>query len=54
MIAEKSGVINFKSQKDIIADRQKKTEKQYQELQKRVGKIIKSNYHQAQNTLSQR
>jgi hypothetical protein len=49
MTMEKSGVIEFKSQKDIIADRQKKTEQQYQELQKRIGKIIKSNYHLAQS-----
>jgi hypothetical protein len=49
IITEKSGVIEFKSQKDIIADRQKRTKQQYQELQKRVGKIIQNNYHLAQS-----
>lgn len=47
----KSGVIKFRSQKDIIADRQKETELQYKELQKRVGKIVKTNYSLASNIL---
>ncbi|MCP1161207.1 MULTISPECIES: hypothetical protein [Bacillus] len=51
MIVKESGVIEFKSQKDIIADRQKKTDQQYKELQKRVGRIVKSNYRLTQNTL---
>jgi prefoldin subunit 5 len=44
-----SGIVEFKSQKDIIADRRKQTEQQLQELQKRVGRIIQSNYHLAQS-----
>jgi len=47
IITEKSGVVEFKSQQEIIADRQKKTDQQYQELQKRVGKIIRQNYRLA-------
>lgn len=54
IIKEKSGVVEFKSQKDIIADRQKKTDQQYRDLQKRIGRIMKSNYHLAQSSLSER
>lgn len=45
---EKSGVVQFRNQKEIIADRQKRTQLEYQELQKRVGNIIKTNYHLSQ------
>ncbi|WP_274856946.1 hypothetical protein [Bacillus methanolicus] len=49
---KKSGVIEFKNQRDIIADRQRKTDQQYRDLQKRVSKIIKSNYHITESVLS--
>lgn len=46
----RSGIVEFKKQKDIIADRQKKTDQQYLALQKRVGKIIQTNHYLAQST----
>jgi hypothetical protein len=50
---EKSGVVEFRNQRDIIADRQKQTEQRYQALQKRVGKIIHTNNHLAQVSISE-
>lgn len=48
----KSGLVEFKTQRDIIADRQKKTDQQYRELQKRVGTLLKTNYLIAQSVKS--
>ncbi|WP_180955452.1 MULTISPECIES: hypothetical protein [Bacillus] len=49
---EKSGIVEFRNQRDIIADRKKKTEQEYRELQKRVGKIINHNYQLVQSSIS--
>lgn len=43
-IEKKSGVVQFKSQKEIIADRQRKTDMELQALQKRLDKILKESY----------
>lgn len=43
----KSGLVEFKSQKEIIADRQRKTDIKFQALQKRVNTIMKESYQLA-------
>jgi predicted nucleic acid-binding OB-fold protein len=48
----KSGVVEFKNQREIIADRQRKTDQEYRDLQKRVGTILKTNYHIVQSVKS--
>lgn len=43
----KSGLVEFKSQKEIIADRQRKTDIKFQALQKRVNTLMKESYQLA-------
>ncbi|MEI2356682.1 hypothetical protein [Mesobacillus zeae] len=50
----KSGVIEFKSQKDINADRLKSTDIKYRDLQKRVDKLVKANYYTTNGDLPER
>lgn len=44
----KSGLVEFKSQKEIIADRQRKTDIEFKALQKRVSSLMKESYQIAQ------
>jgi hypothetical protein len=48
----KSGIVQFKNQKEIIIDRQKQTELRYKALQKRVSKILQANYNLVQKSTS--
>lgn len=40
----KSGLVEFKSQKEIIADRQRKTDIEFKALQKKVNSLMKESY----------
>lgn len=44
----KSGLVEFKSQKEIIADRQRKTDIEFKALQKKVNSLMKESYQIAQ------
>jgi hypothetical protein len=48
----KSGVINFKSQREINEERQEKRKSKYRELQKNVQSILEKNYKIAQTVTS--
>lgn len=41
---KKSGLVEFKSQKEIFADRQRKTEESYRQLRLRVNSLKKESY----------
>ncbi|WP_374717760.1 hypothetical protein [Neobacillus sp.] len=51
-ITPKSGIVEFRNQREIIIDRQMKTQEKYKALQNRIGKILLTNNYLVQQSIN--